>query len=180
LEKQLDKKGLAKYNNKNFSKSLQPKGFCKKMAEEKKFYLTEEGLERIRKEYENLKELKLAKTRGEPPEILYEDANFLGSKIIEFENIIKNAELIKPPEKEKQNSIDLGATVLVEIDGEIDEFRLVGTLEADPSNRKISNESPIGQALLGKRVGETVVIKTPIVNHACKITKIKYNNIDKP
>ncbi|MFH0859210.1 MAG: GreA/GreB family elongation factor [Patescibacteria group bacterium] len=162
------------------------------MAEEKKFYLTKEGLERIRKEYENLKELKLAKTRGEPPEILYskdlnpeyltfrEDLNFLGSKIIEFENIIKNAELIKPPEKEKQNSIDLGATVLVEIDGEIDEFRLVGTLEADPSNRKISNESPIGQALLGKRVGETVVIKTPIVNHACKITKIKYNNIDKP
>jgi len=161
------------------------------MAEEKKFYLTEEGLERIRKEYESLKELRLAKTRRESPEILYsedlnpeylafrEDINFLGSKIIEFENIIKNAELIRPPKKEKQNIIDLGATVLVEINGEIDEFRLVGTLEADPSNRKISNESPIGRALLGKRVGEIVVIKTPIVNHACKITKIKYNNIGK-
>lgn len=77
------------------------------MTEEKKFYLTEEGLERIRKEYENLKELRLAKTRRESPEILYsedlnpeylafrEDINFLGSKIIEFENIIKNAELRK-------------------------------------------------------------------------------------
>ncbi len=162
------------------------------MAEEKKFYLTKEGLERIRKEYENLKELKLAKIRGDSPKILYsedlnseylafrEDINFLGSKIIEFENIIKNAELIRPPKKEKQNIIDLGATVLVEINGEIDELRLVGTLEADPSNRKISNESPIGRALLGKRVGETVVIKTPIVNHAYKITKIKYNNINKP
>ncbi len=147
---------------------------------EKKFYLTEKGLEKIRKEYEDLKELKLAKIREESPKILYEDTDFLGSKIIEFENIIKNAELIKPPKKEKQNIIDLGATVLVEINGEIDEFRLVGTLEADPSNRKISNESPIGRALLGKRVGEIVVIKTPIVNHACKITKIKYNNIGKP
>ena len=156
------------------------KGFCKKMTEEKKFYLTKEGLEKIRKEYEDLKELKLAQIREESPKILYEDINFLGSKIIEFENIIKNAELIRPPKKEKQNIIDLGATVLVEINGEIDEFRLVGTLEADPSNRKISNESPIGRALLGKRVGEIVVIKTPIVNHACKITKIKYNNIDKP
>lgn len=69
------------------------------MTEEKKFYLTEEGLERIRKEYENLKELRLAKTRRESPEILYsedlnpeylafrEDINFLGSKIIEFEII---------------------------------------------------------------------------------------------
>ena len=150
------------------------------MTEEKKFYLTKEGLEKIRKEYEDLKELKLAQIREESPKILYEDINFLGSKIIEFENIIKNAELIRPPKKEKQNIIDLGATVLVEINGEIDEFRLVGTLEADPSNRKISNESPIGRALLGKRVGEIVVIKTPIVNHACKITKIKYNNIDKP
>ncbi len=147
---------------------------------EKKFYLTEEGLEKIRKEFEDLKELKFAKIREESPKILYEDTDFLGSKIIEFENIIKNAELIKPPKKEKQNIIDLGATVLVEINGEIDEFRLVGTLEADPSNRKISNESPIGRALLGKRVGEIVVIKTPIVNHACKITKIKYNNIGKP
>ena len=150
------------------------------MSEQKKFYLTKEGLEKIRKEYEDLKELKLAQIREESPKILYEDINSLGSKIIEFENIIKNAELIRPPKKEKQNIIDLGATVLVEINGEIDEFRLVGTLEADPSNRKISNESPIGRALLGKRVGEIVVIKTPIVNHACKITKIKYNNIDKP
>ncbi len=162
--------------------------FVKKMAEEKKLYLTKEGLERIRKEYKALKELKLDKIKEGSPEILYsedlnpeylafrEDINLLGSKIIEFENIIKNAELIRPPKKEKQNIIDLGATVLVEINGEIDEFRLVGTLEADPSNRKISNESPIGQALLGKRVGETVIIKTPIVNHACKITKIKYNS----
>ena len=58
------------------------------------------------------------------------------------------------------------------MDGELDEFTIVGTLEANPSAKKISNESPIGQALLGKKVGEIVVVKTPIVNHSCKITKI--------
>ncbi len=158
------------------------------MAEEK-FYLTAEGLEKIKKEHQDLKGLKLVKTKGEIPKIWHsedinpeylsfrEDLSFLETRIAELENILKNVELIKPPPKERQNIVNLGATVLIEIDGEIDEFRLVGTLDADPSNHKISNESPIGQALLGKRVGEMVIIKTPIVNHSCKITKIKYNKI---
>jgi len=162
--------------------------FSKIMAE-KKFYLTEQGLEKIKKEYQDLKNLKLAKTEGEIPKIWHsedinpeylsfrEDLSFLETRIAELENILKNVELIKPPPKERQNIVNLGATVLIDIDGEIDEFRLVGTLDADPSNHKISNESPIGQALLGKRVGEMVIIKTPIVNHSCKITKIKYNKI---
>jgi len=159
------------------------------MAEEKKFYLTKEGLEKIKKEYQDLKGLKLAKTKGEIPKIWHsedinpeylsfrEDLSFLETRIAELENILKNIDLIKPPPKEKRNIVNLGATVLAEIDGEIDEFAMVGTLEADPSNHKISNESPIGQGLLGRRVGETVVIKTPIVNHSCKIIKIKYNKI---
>ncbi len=163
--------------------------FSKIMAEEKKFYLTKEGFERIKKEYRDLKYLKFAKTKGEIPKIWHsedinpeylsfrEDLSFLETRIAELENILKNVELIKPPPKERRNIVDLGATVLVEIDGEIDEFTIVGTLEADPSNKKISNESPIGQALLGKRVGEMAVIKTPIINHSCKIRKIKYNRI---
>ena len=162
--------------------------FSKIMAE-KKFYLTEQSLEKIKKEYQDLKSLKLAKTEGEIPKIWHsedinpeylsfrEDLSFLETRIAELENILKNVELIKTPPKERQNIVNLGATVLIEIDGELDEFRLVGTLDADPSNHKISNESPIGQALLGKRVGEMVIIKTPIVNHSCKITKIKYNKI---
>ncbi|MFH1462698.1 MAG: GreA/GreB family elongation factor [bacterium] len=157
------------------------------MAEETKFYLTKQGLERIKKEYRDLKELKLAKTKGESPKVLHsedlnpeylafqEDLNFLETRLLEIDNVLKNVELIKLPPKEKQGAVGLGATVTVEIDGEIDEFKIVGTLEADPSNKKISNESPIGQALLGRRVNETVMPKTPIVNHACKITKIKYD-----
>ena len=163
--------------------------FSKVMTEEKKFYLTEQGLERIKREYQDLKDLKFAKTKGEIPKIWHsedinpeylsfrEDLSFLETRIAELENILKNVELIKPPPKERQNIVNLGATVLAEIDGEIDEFTMVGTLEADPSNHKISNESPMGQGLLGRRVGETVVIKTPIVNHSCKTIKIKYNKI---
>ena len=157
------------------------------MLEQKKFYLTKEGLERIKKEYQDLKTLRLAKTKGEIPKIFQsedlnpeylsfqEDLSFFESKIAELEYILKNAELIKPPSKDKQNIVDLGAKVTTELDGEIDEFVIVGTLEADPSNCKISDESPIGQALLGKKIGETVVVKTPIVNHFCKIIKIKYD-----
>lgn len=159
------------------------------MSEEKKFYLTKKGLEKLKKEYENLKSLRFAKTKGEIPEVLKsedlnpeylsfrEDVGFLESKIAEFENIFKNVEIIKTPPKSKQNIVNLGATVLVEINGEIDEFSIVGTLEVDPSKKKISNESPIGQALLGKRVNEKVLVKTSIINHSCKIKRIKYNKI---
>jgi transcription elongation factor GreA len=156
------------------------------MAE--KFYLTKEGLEKIKKDYQDLKKLRFSKIRGEAPPAwesedinpeylaFQEDLSFLETKMAELENILNNYEIIKPPPKEKQNIVNLGATVLTEIDGEIDEFTIVGTLEADPAKKKISNESPIGKALLGKKIGENIVIKTPIVNHICKILKIKYNN----
>jgi len=156
------------------------------MVEEKKFYLTKEGLERMKKEYQGLKELKLAKTKGESPKILHsedlnpeylafqEDLSFLEIRLSELENILKNAELIKlPPAKEKQKMVNLGATVLVEVDGQKDEFTLVGSLEANPSLGKISNESPVGRALLGHRVGEAVMISSPIQT-IYKIKKIKY------
>ncbi|OGZ19017.1 MAG: hypothetical protein A2175_01675 [Candidatus Nealsonbacteria bacterium RBG_13_42_11] len=155
------------------------------MTEEQKFYLTKEGLERLKKEYEDLKELKLAKTKGESPKILHsedlnpeylafqEDISFLESRIIELENVFKNAAIINTPKREKQNIIDLGATVMVEVDGQKDEFTLVGSLEANPSVGKISNESPVGKALLGHRVGDNVIVSSPIQT-AYKIKKIKY------
>src|SRR4030043_890883 len=155
------------------------------MTEEKKFYLTKEGLERIKNEYKDLKELKLAKTKGESPKILHsedlnpeylafqEDISFLDSRITEIDNIIKNAVLIKPPKKDKQNIVDLGATVFVEVGGQADEFTLVGSMEANPSVGKISNESPVGRALLGHKAGEAIVVSSP-VQTIYKINKIKY------
>ncbi len=157
------------------------------MVEEKKFYLTKEGLERLKREYRDLKELKLAKTKGESPKLLHsedlnpeylafqEDLSFLEIRLAELENTLKNAEIIKSPNKERQNTINLGATVSVEVDGQNDEFTLVGSLEANPSVGKISNESPVGKALLGHRAGDKVIVSSPIQT-AYKIKKIRYNS----
>jgi len=154
--------------------------------EEKKFYLTKKGLARIKREYETLQELRLAKTRGESPRVLYsedlnpeylafqEDVGFLGSRIIELENVIKNSELIKPPRGGKQNIVGLGTQVTVEVDGQKDEFTLVGSLEANPSVGKISNESPVGKALLGHKIGDDVIVSSPIQT-TYKIKKVRYH-----
>ena len=156
--------------------------------EDKKFYLTKEGLEKIKKEYNSLKEMKLAKTRGESPKILHsedlnseylvfqEDISFLESRIIELDSILKNVELIKPPRKEMQKIVNLGATVLVSVDGQNDEFTLVGSLEANPSLGRISNESPVGKSLLGHKAGDEVVVSSPIQT-TYKIKKIRYRTI---
>ncbi len=156
------------------------------MPTEKKFYLTKEGLERIKKEYQDLKNLKILKTKGETPKIWHsedlnpeylsfqEDMNFLDNRLAELEYILKNSKLITPPKKEKQNIVDLGATVtLEEPNGSVNEFMVLGTLEANPSEGKISSESPVGRALLGRKVGEEVIITSPI-KVVYKIKKIKY------
>ena len=152
-----------------------------------KFYLTKKGLEKIKKEYQDLKELKLAKIRGEEaPQILHsedlnpeylafqEDISFLEARMIELENVLKNTELIKVPPKTKQNIVNLGATILVEVGGQNNELTLVGSLEANPSIGRISDQSPIGKSLLGHRVGDKVEISLANkVNY--KIKEIKYN-----
>jgi len=155
------------------------------MSEIKKFYLTKEGLEKIKKEYRNLRSLRLAKTKGEAPKIFesedlnpeylsfQEDLSFLESRIVELEYILKNTLLIRPPAGKRQNIIDLGAKVTVEVSNQIDEFTIVGSLEADPALGKISNESPVGQALLGHRKGEEISVSSPIET-IYKIRKIRY------
>ena len=155
------------------------------MVQRKKFHLTLKGLENIKKEYKVLKNLRLAKTRGEVPKIwesedlnpeylsFQEDLSFLETRIAELENILKNVELIKTPSKKKRDIIELGGTVIVEVEGDKDEFTIVGTLEAKPSLGKISNESPVGMALLGHKVGDEVVVSSP-VKTIYKISKIKY------
>jgi len=154
---------------------------------EKKFYLTKKGLEKLKKEYQQLKELRMAKIKGkEIPKILHsedvdpeylvfqEDLSFLEGRIADLEYIFKNTILIKPPPKEKRNVVNLGATVtLEEKDGSINEFTIVGTLEANPGEGKISSESPVGKALVGKKIGDEVLITSPI-RVVYKIKKIKY------
>ena len=155
------------------------------MPEREKFYLTKKGLEGFKKQYQFLKSLRAAKIKGEVPKIwesedlnpeylsFQEDLNFLETRLAELENILKNSEIIKPPSKEKANFIDLGATVTAEVEGDKDEFTIVGTLEANPVLGKISNETPVGQALLGHRIGDEVVVSSPIKT-TYKIKRIIY------
>ena len=156
------------------------------MAEEK-FYLTKEGLEKIKKEYEELKALRLKKIKERRPEILHsedsnpeyfafqEDLGLTEAKLAELKNIIDHSVVIKPPPKEKQNIAQLGALVtLEEKDGGINEYMIVSSLEANPNEGKISNLSPVGKAILGRKIGEEVVITSPI-KIVYKIKRIKYN-----
>lgn len=160
----------------------------KVMDEERKIYITKKGLEEIKKEYKFLKSLRLAETKSEAPKLLesedlnpdyisfQENLNLLELRISEIENILKNAVLIKTPSKGTEKEIvGLGAKVTLEIDGaEKDEFTIVGSLEANPSLGKISNDSPVGKALFGHKIGDEVVVSSPIKT-IYKIKKIKYS-----
>lgn len=155
------------------------------MAQIKKFYLTKEGLKKLEKEREDLRNLKFSKTKGESPKIwqsedlnpeylaFQEDMNFLESRLTELDFILKNAEIIKTPSGDSKNAINLGARVFVDVEGQTDEFEIVGTLEANPAIGKISNESPVGRALLGHKAGDEVAINSP-VKTTYRIKKIKY------
>jgi transcription elongation factor GreA len=154
--------------------------------EGKTFYITKEKLNELKKEYEELVESERRKTVGEEapkifesedlnPEFIsfQEDIDFMRSRIEDLKNIIEHHELIKNPPKEKQSVIDVGAKVKIDVDGQKDEFVIVGTLEANPALGRISNESPVGKALLGHRVGDLVVVTSP-TEITYKIKKIKY------
>ncbi|MDP3052474.1 MAG: GreA/GreB family elongation factor [bacterium] len=134
-----------------------------------KIYLTKKGLERIKKEYQDLKNLKIIRLAKAE-----ENFDLSESKIAELEYVFKNAELIKIPSKEKQDTVNLGATVTLEnSDGKIKEYEIVGTLEASPSEGRISSESPVGKALLNHKVSDEIEINSPI-KIIYKIKKIRY------
>lgn len=156
-----------------------------KITKKKRFYITENSLRKVKKDYEDLKLLKLAKTTGKVPQFFHsddldpeyldfqDDVTSLDAKLAELEYIIKNAEIIKPPPKQKRNIVQVGARVLVDIDGHEDEFTILGSLEANPSLGIISYESPVGKVLLGKKIGEEAVLNSP-VRVSYKIKKIRY------
>ena len=92
-------------------------------------------------------------------------------RITEIENILQNVEIIKKPRGAGQ--VQLGSVVKLKGQGgKAKEFQVVGTVEADPLSGKISDESPIDQALLGRQVGETVKITTPTDTTAYKVVEI--------
>lgn len=131
----------------------------------KTFYLSPQGMKEIKQEYENFRKLRASETQ--------EDLDLLEARLAEIEHILKNVKLIKRPPKNKQDIIDLGAKILVEVQGHSQNFELVGSLEIDPDLGKISNESPVGEALLGHRAGDKVAL-TASPTTIYKIKKISY------
>jgi len=153
---------------------------------DKIFYITKEKLKELKKEYDELLGFERNRAQSEEapkvfesedinPEFIsfQEDLSFLKSRLEELKNILEHYELIKKPPRERQSFVDLGAKVKVEVDGRKDEFVIVGTLEANPALGKISNESPVGRAFLGHKVGDEIVVFSP-AKTAYKIRGIKY------
>ena len=137
----------------------------------KAYQITNEGKKELEQELEHLKGRrgdiadKIAEARdyGDLSENAEYDAareeqGVLETRIAEIEDILQNAEIISGG---KKGEVGLGSTVELKTDSKTMKYTVVGPVEADPLEGKISNESPIGEALMGKKVGETVVIKTP-------------------
>ncbi len=136
--------------------------------------LTKEGLEKLQKELDylvNVRRAEVARRIHEAKELVgaqntpeYDDARneqaFVEGRILTLENIIQNAVIIE--EAHDHHRVSLGSTVtVINHKGEREHYTIVGTAEADPKAGKISNESPVGLALLGKTVGDEVEVKAP-------------------
>lgn len=149
----------------------------------KQFRLTQSGVNELKTELTLLiaKRAPIAETIKTARELgdLAENAEYQSaradqerndSRIAEIENILQSVEIIQKPRGAVK--VQLGSTVKLKGDGKTKEFQVVGTVEADPLNGKISDESPIGQALLGKKLGDNVEIQTPAETTTYKIVDI--------
>ncbi|HSX58204.1 MAG TPA: transcription elongation factor GreA [Candidatus Saccharimonadales bacterium] len=140
---------------------------------EPKVLLTEEGLKKLKDEYDDLVKVKrhevtekIARARefGDLSEnseydSAREEQSFIEGRIMELEEILTHAKVI---EKTSENSVSIGSKVKVKIDNDVDEYTIVSSVEANPMEGKISNESPVGKALLGSKVGDEVKISTAV------------------
>ena len=151
----------------------------------KETFLTQEGLEEIKKELEELKmvkrpevieALKEARAQGDLSENAEYDAArteqaIVESRIKELEAMVENAKVI---EKTNSDVVSIGSNVTIEYidDNEKEEYSIVGSKEADPFSNKISNESPIAQAILGQKKGATVSVDSPNGKYDVKIIAV--------
>ena len=99
---------------------------------------------------------------------------FTEGRILELEEQIKNAEIVEEGKTSKKGIVQIGSKVELQREGdkESHEYTIVGSTEADPMLKKISNESPVGAAILGRKLKETVKVKAPGGNFEYKILKV--------
>ncbi len=150
-------------------------------------YITAEGLKKLEEELEHLRSvrrqevaLRLREAIQGGDELIdnaeYEAAKneqaFVEGRIIELERMLAKAQIIE--HKKKSDTIEIGSTVTIKEGNKKPEiFTIVGAAEADPKNGLISNESPLGSALLSKQVGDTVEVEAPDGVIHFKVVKIK-------
>jgi len=146
--------------------------------------LTSQGFKILKDELDELKSVKrpdaverLKKARGmgdlsENSEYAAarEAIELIENRVLEIENVINNAEIAQ--DNHNNHEISLGSSILVELDGKTEKFHIVGEFEADPLKNKLSITSPIGMALLGKKVSDIVEIDVPAGKKTYKILEI--------
>lgn len=147
-------------------------------------YLTVDSLENIKKELEDFrnktipeiaKRIDEAKQQGDLSENAEyhqarEDMSWARSRANELEHIIQNAQIIT--KNEDSNTVTIGSTVTVKINGKTKDFTIVGPHEIDPAKGYISNESPLGEAFLGKTKKDKIEVITPAGKQIYEILKI--------
>jgi transcription elongation factor GreA len=146
--------------------------------------VTKEGLDALKAEYEELVNVKrpeavtrlaTARDQGDLSENSeYTDAkqslSFIDGRIAELEVVLHDVKVVTTHAK---GQVDVGCKVTLHINGKKEEFTVVGEWEADPASKKISHESPLGKALLGKKVGEKVEVEAPAGKILYKILSIE-------
>jgi|SRR5690625_3813922 len=158
------------------------------MTEEKSYYMTEEGKEKLEKELHTLKtekrkevveRIKVARDFGDLSEnseydSAKEEQAFVETRIAQLEKMIRNAVIIEN-DTSNENIVSLGKQVtFVELpDGEEETYKIVGSAEADPFEGKISNDSPIAKSLLGHEKGTEVMVPTPSGEMKVKIIDVR-------
>lgn len=157
------------------------------MVVEKPVPITQKGLERLQGELDELVAVRrvanaarihdirelIPTTQGDGE---YEEAKneqaFIQGRILTIERILRLAEVIDESQAHDASVVHLGATVAVTVGGKAQEFTIVGMPEVDPAHGFVSDESPVGRALLGHKVGETVEADAPVGKIKLKIKKI--------
>lgn len=156
------------------------------MSENQKIKLTKKGFESLEKELDKLKNVKRpkaverladARAEGDLAENsdytnAREDLEFLDGRISELEEVLKRAEVIKDGGG-GGDVVSLGTKVRVKIDSKEYKYHIVGEWEANPSEKRISHTSPLGKALIGKKVGEKVKVDAPAGKVSYKVLEIK-------
>ncbi len=155
------------------------------MNGDKKIQVTKEGLDSIKDELDILTEVKRpkvverlanARTQGDLAENsdyhnAKDELEFLDGRIAELEEVLKNSEVLKSITN--GGGISVGTKVTLKTNGQKHIFQIVGEWEADPIQKKISHTSPLGKALIGKKVGERVEVEAPVGKVVYEILSIE-------